>query len=126
MKSYLLEVVVVAATANGADSVKNSRKAKRTANESVIPITNSAKSLGNGSGSVAKGDSATVLCVIADTAAYLLYACDSDHVIRAEQLNGTVALTSDVLITLTAKVIKSGPFGNTPSPPKIQLPMSVI
>ena len=54
------------------------------------------------------------------------YACDSVQVILEDICNGVSALISAVSTGLKAIVRRSGPFGYVPSPPKIQLPKSVI
>ena len=53
------------------------------------------------------------------------YACDSAQEILDATWNAEVLSICAVLITEAAIVIISGPFGNTPSPPRIELPKSV-
>ena len=56
---------------------------------------------------------------------YCIYAWDSDQEILDATWNAEVESISAVLITLAQMVIISGPFGKTPSPPRIELPRSV-
>ena len=53
------------------------------------------------------------------------YVCDSFHDNLPDTINGDELVISEVSFACIANVIKSGPAGNTESPPRILLPISI-